>query len=349
MIAKDKIQTCIQEFKKKPTLLIDDISPCPSCYLTFPAEEITDSIVSFLVNNARGIIFAAISSAKAKQLGLSYLAPNGSSILDSMTVSVESRYGVSTGISSADRAKTLQVLALSKDAKQDIVTPGHIFPLVAKTGGVLVKNTATELAIDLCLLSAHTPVCALAQCLDQSGKILTVEGGIQFAEDMNLNHLSISEMVNYRLAKENIVNLVEKQMLKDNIELHKFKSVLEGGESHFALTINSESFTRKDSVLVRVQSEDIMKDIFNIDNGIQINKINKSLELIKTENCGAFIYIRHPKRSKNEMMSQLRELGLGAQLIKSLGIKKIRLLGASDRIINGISAFGIDIEKRISI
>ena len=355
MTSPNKIEAIIKSLGHKPCghksilVLLDDISPTPSTYLACCAQDISPENISFLVNNGRGLIFAALSSTRAKELGLNYLTPSGSSLLDCMTVSVEARFGVSTGISCADRAVTLNVLSSTKDAKQDLVTPGHIFPLVAKLGGVIVKTSAVELAVDLCKLSKLAPVSALTQCLDANGKLLNLAQGIELATQLELNYVSISEMVNYRLQREKIIELVESTKLSGNLELHKFKSTVEGGENHFAITLNSKLFSTQSSVIVRVQSEDLFNDLFALDQGKRRAKTKASMQAINAANCGAFVYIRHPKRANNKTMDQLRELGIGAQLLKTLGIEKISLLGASDKIFSGISAFGIDITERISI
>ena len=219
----------------KTVLLIDDISNCS--YLLHPAQSINNENVSFIVNNSKGIVFVAICSDIVKKLGLNFLIKNSTSTLKNMTVSVEARYGVSTGISCADRATTLNVLSNTNDPKQDIVTPGHIFPISSKTGGVLVKASIAEACVDLCKIASQKPLCAFSQCLDKNGEILDIEGSKKLADKINVNFCSISEVVSYRLSKEKIIHKLESQNLndKEEIKLHTFQSTVDKTSLHLSL------------------------------------------------------------------------------------------------------------------
>jgi len=345
------VKKVISEFSNnKTTLLLDDISNCS--YLIHPAQSINNEHVSFIVNNSKGIVFVAICSDKVKKLGLNYLVKNSTSSLKNMTVSVEARYGVSTGISCQDRATTLNVIANTKDPKQDIVTPGHIFPVSSKTGGVLVKSSVTESAVDLCKLAKLEPACAYSQCLNQDGEILDTEGSIELAKNLNLSYCTISSIVNYRLNQEGIVYLDHERIIdqESNLKLHTFKSKVDNNSTHYALTLNQNTFSNKESVLVRVISEETINDIFEIDKGRRKNKLSNAISEIKKNNSGALLYIKHPRRDANNLQSDLlRELGIGAQILRTLGINSIKLLTNSTKELDGIKAFGIAIEQKINV
>ena len=327
-------------------LLLDDISNCS--YLIHPAQSINNDNVSFIVNNSKGIVFVAICSDRVKKLGLNFLVKNSTSTLKNMTVSVEARYGVSTGISCADRATTLNVLSNTNDAKQDIVTPGHIFPVSSKTGGVLVKASITEAAVDLCKMAKLKPFCAYSQCLDQDGEILSIEKSKKLAEKVNLNFCTISSIVNYRLNKENIIEEVEKKALEKSINLHVFESKVDKTSRHYAITVNKENFNN--AVLVRVISEETINDVFALDSAKRKEKLSNAIQSIKSDGTGALLYIKHPRRDVGNIQNDLiRELGIGAQILRNLGIKNIKLLTSSKKALDGLKAFGIEIDEKIKV
>lgn len=348
-------------------LLVDDVGPVISGFIICSAATITESDVAFLVNHARGIVCAALPEEIHVALSLKLMSEKPPVSGFEFTVSVEARHGVSTGISAADRAQTLRVLSSTKEPTVDLVQPGHIFPVVARKGGVLVRSDVPEAAVDLLKLSSITPcVAVFCQCLNSSGELSSSAELQSLASEQNLPLVYVSEVIRARLASEVIIERIADAKLPTAyagmFRALAFRSVIDNAE-HLVLVKGDVSLKSRESkaVLVRVQSEHRIGDLLGLKQLLTRSTIQKALKRIDEEGRGVFVYVRHPRKGllakqvselenpvPTPMSAQLREFGVGAQILSNLGIEKLRLLTNSDRDIHGLGAFHLEVVERVS-
>ncbi|MCB0360956.1 MAG: 3,4-dihydroxy-2-butanone-4-phosphate synthase, partial [Bdellovibrionales bacterium] len=237
------IETALASLRQaRPALLIDDASDPSVGYLVAPASSISEEDVSFIVNEARGVICAAMLESKIRSLHLPMMTagPIPDSAPD-FTVSIEARRGVTTGICAADRARTLRTLAGTVDPRRDLVMPGHIFPIVARDGGVLVRAGAAEAAVDLLLMAELLPVAALCCCLDREGEIARPEALQTLAASHGIPIISILDIISHRMARETFIERVAGAALPTryagDFQAIAFRSLNDSAE-HLALLKN---------------------------------------------------------------------------------------------------------------
>lgn len=281
----------------KLAILIDDASEEPATYILGSATSLSSEAVCQMVNLGGGVICVALDSESVKKLGLPLMNPSpnsgspGSGTLG-FTVSVEARKGVTTGISATDRAKTIRTLANTTDAKLDLVMPGHIFPIAAKKGGVLVKSAPAEAATDLMKLAGLKPSTAFCHCLNEAGEILLEKEAENLAKKENLQIVRISQIVSQRLKNEAIVEKIAEAKLpmKGNLNFKAacYRSKIDDSE-HLALFKGKLKST--EPVLVRVQAEDRVTDLIGCGNFPSRKSLQSSLTMIEKEGSGIFIYI----------------------------------------------------------
>ena len=359
-------EVCEQIKRAQVIGLVDDIEPRPRHFFLHAASDCNIEEVCFLVNHARGVLFAATSEEHLAKLGLPMMSaeqkPEG---LD-LAMSVEARHGVSTGISAEDRVVTFRTLANTEDPKLDLVTPGHVFPLRARNGGVLVRTTPAEAAVDLMQISQLPPVASLAECINEQGEPLSAREFNVLVTENNLKSLKISDVIRYRMATEAIIEKIAHTKLPVKglgvFDAISFRSTTDDAE-HLALVYGDIKTDENKPVPVRVQAQKGLVDLLGA-NGSR-EKIYKALNIIKDQQRGVFVYIRHPRKrqlrsqisvlnnnpqnttpkpkNSENIVAYLRELGIGAQILKELGVSDIELLSDSNRKITGIEAFRLQI------
>ncbi len=364
-MSKAAIESTIAALKQgQITVLRDDIGAHPCSYLFCGASSITDEQLCFMVNRARGIVCAALSETRVRNLHLPMMTSRLSSpATPDFTASVESRRGVTTGISAADRARTLRVLAGTRDPRRDLVMPGHIFPISAKSGGVLVRHGIPEAAVDLLRLAQLVPVAALCHLLDEDGEYMSSADVENLALEQKLPSVGLSEVISYRMATESLVEKVAESELPTkaagDFQAFAYRSLHDGAE-HFALT-KGDIAASSDPVLVRVQAENRVGDLIGSKQAPQRGVMLGALQQIQKEGCGIFVYVRHPRkgflakqvRSLNRGTETtpagagLRQTGIGAQILRSLGARRIKLLSSSTTPLVGLEAFDIEIAGRV--
>ena len=349
-------------------IVVDDCSESANGYFCAPAGTVSAAQVSAMVNDGRGVICAALADERYLELGLPMMAAAIDQHSPQFTVTVEARHNVSTGISAADRAETLRVLARTKDPKRELVMPGHIFPVRAKKGGVLVQNTAAEAMIDLLDLAGLPAVAAFCHILNDDGDYATEEELSALAARNQLHLISVSDLVRYRMAGQRFVARVAEAKLPTKtageFRAIAFTSLIDQTE-HLALVrgdIGRASATPLSRpILARVQSENRIGDLFGLDAFPQRQTLHGALQAIAREGEGVFVYIRHAQTQvlsdqieavangvrTAPKTSQLRELGIGAQILKDLGVRKIRLLTNSKRQIPGLAVFDLEIVEQV--
>ncbi len=320
--------------------------------LIVAASLCTPEKMAFIIRNTCGIVCAPVTASEARRLRLDpMVASNDAPLGTAFTVSVDVRHGLTTGISAEQRCNTARALANGNMGAEDFVRPGHVFPLIAKDGGVLMRSGHTEAAVDLCRLAGLPPVGVICELANDDGTVMKGEQIVAFAEAHNLRRVSVADLISYRQAREKLVD-----------RLGSFKVETRYGEmtayaystpfdpvQHFAL-VHGPIGDGAD-VLVRLHRANVVGDIFQ-GGGV----IDSALARIAGEGRGVLVYLREgtagvPLTSYKEDMSGAeaertrtwREVGLGAQILRDLGVRSIRNLTTSNRAFVGLSGFGIDL------
>ncbi len=339
------------------------------------ARNITPEVVNFMATHGRGLICAAITEEKAKELQLELMVTSNTALHETaFTVSIDLLgYGCTTGISASDRSKTIQAMIDPNMKAKDFGRPGHIFPLIAKNGGVLRRTGHTEATIDFARLAGFEPCGALVEIMNEDGTMARLPDLMKIAKKFDLKIVTIKDLISYRLAKESIVTKqVEVAMPTKfgNFRLIDYK-VNTNGEEHLAL-IKGE-WKKDEPVLVRVHSSCVTGDIFGscrCDCGPQLEK---AMELIEKEGKGVIVYMNQEGRGigllnklkayklqeegKDTVEANLelgfkadeRDYGIGAQILRDLGVSKMRLMTNNPVKRVGLVGYGLEIVENISI
>ncbi len=345
---------------QKPVILIDDISTKFYACLLFKASSITEENICFMVNETRSVICVSIKESHIEKINLPMMTPKHSKGSLEFTVSVEAREGVTTGISAKDRATTIRTLAKTTDIKKDLVVPGHIFPVKAKKGGVLVRTSISEALIDLMnICEVDEDTVAFSHILDKNGDFQNLEKIKTLSKKYSIPIVSISEIITKRLSTETILEKIATTTLPLE-KFKKFKAICFTSNNYQAehLVLIKGDIENSREVLVRVQSENRLYDLLRANSSKNRLLIESALYEIEKEGTGVFVYIRKPRQSnlkdqvkeikENEELSskvlELREYAIGAEILSSLGVKKITLLSNSSNKAPNVKPFGIEIK-----
>jgi len=348
----DPVADAIQAFARGEIVAVtDDDDRENEGDLIVAASLCTTEKMAFIIRNCCGIVCAPLTGELARRLNLNpMVAVNDAPLGTAFTVSVDVRHGLTTGISAEQRTNTVRALANHNMGASDFVRPGHVFPLVAKDGGVLMRSGHTEAAVDLCKLAGLPPVAVICELANDDGTVMVGEQIEAFAERHKLKRISVADLIAYRQAREKLVERVASFPIKTPIgELQgyayrtPFDPVL-----HFAFVHGSIGDGR--DVPARLHRADIVSDIFG---GGAIPKV---LHRFKAEGRGALVYLRdgaagvpanlsgaQATGSDDARATQWREIGLGAQILRDLGVSSIRLRTDNPRTYVGLSGFGIEI------
>ena len=327
--------------------------------LVMAASHATPARVAFMIRHTSGILCTPVTEEQAKRLHLDpMVARNDAPLATAFTVSVDYRHGLSTGISAEERANTVLALANSNAGAEDFVRPGHIFPLVGRRGGVLVRSGHTEAAIDLANAAGCPPVGLLAEIVnDDDGTVKRLDSLIEFAEEHGLRIISIADMIAHRQRREQLVERTREFEVTTSIGRARalaYRTKFEDAE-HLALV-----FGRIDSgtVPVRIHRERLVEDIFGPQTQHDSSLLDLSLAHLSRLGGGVLIYLRSgfvgvPLDSLDESQPQSREharqaewleVGVGAQILRDLGLSSIRILAARDIDYVGLDGFGLTVE-----
>ena len=318
--------------------------------LIVAASLCTTEKMAFIIRNCCGIVCAPLTSEEARRLNLSpMVAINDAPLGTAFTVSADVRHGLTTGISAEQRTNTVRALANRNMGASDFVRPGHVFPLVAKDGGVLMRSGHTEAAVDLCKLAGLAPVAVICELANDDGTVMVGPQIEAFAEKHKIKRISVADLIAYRQAREKLVDRVACFPVKSHFGAFQgyayrtpFDPVL-----HFAF-VRGEIGDGRD-MPARLHRADVVSDIFG---GV----IPKVLSRFEAEGRGALVYLRdgaagvpanlhgaQPANSDDARAMQWREIGLGAQILRDLGVTSIRLRTDNPRTYVGLSGFGIEI------
>jgi 3,4-dihydroxy 2-butanone 4-phosphate synthase/GTP cyclohydrolase II len=356
-------------------ILVDDEDRENEGDLTMAAEKVTPEAITFMARHGRGLICLTLTEERIQRLALPMMVhENRSSMGTAFTVSIEARHGVTTGISAQDRAVTIRT-AVAKDARaEELVSPGHVFPLKARRGGVLVRTGQTEGSVDLARLAGLEPAGVICEIMRDDGEMARMPDLEKFADEHGLLIVSIAELIDYRLQHERLVRRastgpVQPGILgpgaKAAVTGHVFVSDVEDTE-YLALVCGDPAAAaeRGESVLVRVQSMCPIGDVFASRACDCQWQLEEALRAIVHEGQGVLLYV-YPKNRTSLVTSfdahvlhtprsdavsgALRDFGLGAQVLAELGVRKIRLLSNNPKKIAGIAGYGIEVVERVAI
>jgi 3,4-dihydroxy 2-butanone 4-phosphate synthase/GTP cyclohydrolase II len=318
--------------------------------LVIPAQWATPDVINFMATHGRGLICLSMTSDRIEQLGLSLMSTNNSSRHETaFTVSIEAREGVTTGISAADRARTVQVAIDGTKGAADIATPGHVFPLRAKDGGVLVRAGHTEAAVDISRLAGLNPSGVICEIMNEDGTMARLPDLIAFAQRHNLKIGTISDLISYRRRHDNLVKMRNEEIVQSEFggewTLRIYTDETQGAEH---LVLIKGDITTPEPVLVRMHAMDPLLDVIGTGPKGRADEFADAMRLIAQEGRGVLVLLRDLNMKlvlDDEVSPQtLRQYGLGAQILSSLGLSDMILLTNSPKPkVVGLDAYGLRI------
>ena len=322
--------------------------------LILAAVHTTPEKMAFIVRNTAGIVCAPLTGEIARRLELTPMVADSEAIHGTaFTVSVDYRHGTTTGISADDRTATIRNLANGNAGRSDFVRPGHIFPLIAKDGGVLMRSGHTEAAVDLCRAAELEPVAAICELVNDDGSVMRGPQVAAFAEKHRLQRISVADLIAYRQAREKLVTRVAEFKVKSELGLldgYAYATPFDKVQ-HFAFVYGK--LGDGTNVPTRLHRGSVIEDVFG-----GAKPIHAAMRRFKKQGKGVLVYLREgtsgvpihavgdgeeATRSEMERTRQWREIGLGAQILRDLGISSIRLYATRERTYVGLHGFGIEI------
>ena len=343
-----KISSILQDAKKgKMFILVDDKNRENEGDLIIPASKCNSKSINFMAKHGRGLICLALTKKQVDNLKLPLMSPiNKSRMQTAFTISIEAKKGITTGISAHDRAKTIKTAINPKVKKNEIISPGHVFPLVARNGGVLERAGHTEASIDISKLSKLNPSSVICEVMNEDGRMARLNDLYKFSKKHKIKLASIDDLISYRLKYEKLVNRITSKTLsikkigKVNIYIYKNKL-----DNSMNFVISKGKFDPKKSIPVRVLSNRIKNN--NIINNI---KIKKSLNIMAKYKNFLLLVVNNRNNFSNEnSINTLRYYGIGAQIIKDLNIRNMILISRSKKKLIGLDGFVLKIKKQVII
>jgi 3,4-dihydroxy 2-butanone 4-phosphate synthase / GTP cyclohydrolase II len=359
----------------KMIIVVDDEDRENEGDLVCAAEKVTPEIINFMAVHGRGLICLPLTEERCNELQLfPQTSENTSHLGTAFTISIEAREGVTTGISAADRAKTILTAVNPSSRASDLARPGHVFPLRAKNGGVLVRVGQTEASVDIARIAGLQPAAVICEIMNDDGTMARMPELEIFAEKHGLKIISVADLVRYRIHKETLVRRIVETDLPTRHGMFRailFENMV-NGETHVALTMGDVSGTTE-PVMVRVQTENVTFAMFGAMLGEASVAVESSLQKISEAGYGVILYLRQ-RENNLDLVNQLKtyelmqkdgmdfqtakretgygkvhDYGIGAQVLKDLGVKKIRLLSNHPPRISALDAFDLEIVETVGL
>jgi len=378
MAQDEKIFATVEEAVRairsgKMVVVVDDEDRENEGDLTLAAEFVTPEAINFMAKFGRGLICLTLTEERADYLRLGPMTQDNTSRFGTaFTESIEAREGVTTGISAADRSHTIRVAIDSRSTANDLARPGHVFPLRARKGGVLVRAGQTEASVDLARMAGLIPAGVICEIMNEDGTMARVPDLVGFCAEHELLMVTVADLIRYRLQHERYIHPVAESMLETQhgaFRMIAYESDVEGHESHVALVMGD--VTEDAVVPIRVHTHSLAEDVFGMANCDSRGLIDESLRMIAEAGRGAFIYLHNGsrgfgidrtvtphrivfqreqrERGEERARRTLRQIGLGGQILSDLGIRRIRLLTNTPTHVPALQGFGIEIVERVQI
>jgi 3,4-dihydroxy 2-butanone 4-phosphate synthase / GTP cyclohydrolase II len=370
------VPSALEEFRAgRMIVVVDDEDRENEGDLTLAAEKVTPEAINFMAKYGRGLVCLAMTEERLEHLRIGPMtAENTSQYGTAFCEAIDAREGVTTGISAYDRARTIKVAIDPASRPGDLARPGHVFPLRAKKGGVLVRAGQTEAAVDLARLAGMVPSGIICEIMKDDGSMARIPDLTEFCRIHSLKMLTVAELIRYRMAHERYVHRVGEALVGTShgeFRLVAYESEVEGGESHVALTRGDIEHS-SEPVLVRMHAHCLMGDVFGSTGCDCHASVEGSMRAIAQAGQGALIYLhqtskgfsaerigektllsfhrdrRLPALPESERKTQ-REIGIGAQILSDLGLSRIRLLTNHPRRVAALEGFGIEIVEQVPI
>jgi len=339
-----KITSIIQDAKKgKMFILVDDKDRENEGDLVIPASKCNSKIINFMAKHGRGLICLALTKKQIDNLKLPLMSPiNKSRMQTAFTVSIEARKGITTGISAHDRAKTIKTAINPNTKKKDIVSPGHVFPLVARLGGVLERAGHTEASVDIAKLSKLNPSSVICEVMNEDGRMARLDDLFKFSDKHKIKLASIEDIISYRLQYEKLISRINSKTIifknNERVQIYSYKNKL-GNNINFAIT--KGKLNPNISTPVRVLS--IKKLNKNI---LRNTDVKNSLNYLSRYKNFLLLIINNTNKINDNSINTLRYYGIGAQIIKDLKVKNMILISRTRKKIIGLEGFGLKIKKQ---
>ena len=371
-----RIEAALEEIRQgKMVILVDDEDRENEGDLTMAAEMVTPEAINFMAKYGRGLICLSLTDERLNELRLPMMvSENTSRFQTAFTVSIDARKGVSTGISASDRATTILTAVNENTQPEDLVSPGHVFPLRARPGGVLVRTGQTEGSVDLARLAGLKPAGVICEVMKDDGTMARMPDLRTFAEEFGLKIVTIADLIKYRLNKESLVRRIVTATLPTKYG-GVFTAIAYENDvdpyHHIALV--KGEIGPEDTVLVRVHSQCLTGDVFGSKRCDCEEQLHTAMTMVEKEGKGVIVYMRQEGRGiglvnklkayclqdmgkdtveANEALgfeADMRDYGIGAQILADLGLHRIRLMTNNPRKIIGLEGYGIKVVERVSI
>ncbi len=369
----ERVERAIDDIRNgRMVILVDDEDRENEGDLVFAAEMASAENINFMAKYGRGLICLSLTPERCDQLELPLMVQdNTSGFGTAFTVSIEAATGVTTGISAADRARTVRVAVAPNARPADLSRPGHVFPLRARAGGVLVRTGQTEGSVDLARLAGLEPAGVICEIMNEDGTMSRRPQLEEFAQEHNLIIISVAELIRYRLLKETMVRAVASVELElggiGQFKVITYRTTVDDLE-HLAI-VKGQPVPDKPT-LGRVQQESVISDVFQGADSRSRRNFEYALKQMEADGCGVFVYLQKPApRLENEVRSlagqaplrpaiergdvglpkDLREYGIGAQILVDCGVRKLRLISNSPGRLRGSEGYGLEVVESIPI